>query len=104
MRRLAAVAVVALVALSAGCGGSDVTTDPNANNGAPCTVTITGAAAIAGTYTCVSSPFVLYAPTTNYTAFTMSISGTKTITGTLIFTGTPSTNPTYTNQGSSSLP
>ena len=84
-----------------GCGSSDGT-GPN-NSNPLCTITISGATAIAGTYTCVQAPITLWVPSTNTSAVTVNISGTKSITGLFVFSGKPTAGATYQSTNSAGL-
>jgi hypothetical protein len=79
-----------LTLAAAGCLGS---TDPSADP--PCTVTITGAPAIAGTYTCSQRAVAVWVPTTNATVVAVNISGSKSITGLFALPGQPTAGATY---------
>lgn len=83
----------------AGCNSLDTPTDA----GATCAITITGAAAIAGSYTCTSSPITLYVPTTNTGALNVSVSGSKSIAGLFAFFGEPTAGTTYSSANSAGL-
>ena len=75
---------------TAGCG-----LGPTENSDAACTITITGAAAIAGTYTCPQPAVAIWVAVTNVGAVSMNISGTKSITGLFVFPGQPTAGVTY---------
>lgn len=102
MNNRLAVALGILVG-STSCGGSD-STDPTTNNNAPCTVTVTGATAIAGTYVCTLAPATIYTPSSDLGAFSMTTSGSRSVVATIIFTGIPTTTATYAGANSSALP
>src|SRR5690348_10423142 len=74
---------------STGCLGS---TDPSGD--APCTITITGASAIAGTYACSQRAVTIWAVATNAGVVSLNISGPKSITGVFAFPGEPKAGAT----------
>ena len=85
-----ALAVVACIAM-AGCG-----LGPTESSNKTCTITITGAPAIAGTYTCAQRAVALWLVSTNVGAVSLNLSGgTKTITGLFVFPGQPIAGATY---------
>ena len=60
-----------------------------------CTITITGAATIAGTYTCPQPAVTIWVSSTNVGAVSLNISGTKSLTGLFVFPGQPTAGVTY---------
>jgi hypothetical protein len=80
-----------LVLATTGCLGS---TGPD-NSDPPCTITITGAAAIAGTYTCSQRAVAIWVAGTNVGAVSLNTSGTKSIAGLFVFPGQPTAGATY---------
>ena len=101
MNNRLAVALGTLLCCTA-CGGSD-STEPTTNI-APCTVTITGATEIVGTYICTQAPSTIYTPSSDLGAFSMTITGTRSVIATIIFTGIPTTAASYAGANSSALP
>lgn len=92
--------VAGLLALGAGCVES--TTPTNAST--TCTMTITGASVVAGTYVCAYAPTSLYLPSTGLTSFSVIVNGAKSVLGAVLFSGVPSTSPVYSAESSSGLP
>jgi hypothetical protein len=84
----------------ASCGDS---TGPSTNANAPCTITITGATAIAGAYTCSQTPVTIWVPNTNVGAISVNMSGSTSITGLFVFSGVPTAGTTYTSANSAGL-
>jgi len=78
-------------------GGCLGPTSPD-RDGPGCTITITGASAIAGTYTCSQRAVAIWVANTNVGLVSMNISGTKAITGLFAFPGQPTTGTTYTTE------
>ena len=68
------------------------------SDGPPCTITITGAAAIAGTYTCSQRAVAIWLVATNLGAVSLNITGSKSITGLFVFPGEPTAGATYTTE------
>jgi hypothetical protein len=102
MTVVAAVGAAALV-VNVGCGGGYDNTGPSGNSNIPCTISITGAAAIAGTYSCLSTPITVWVPSTNSTAVNVSSPGTKSIIGLFVFAGKPAGGATYSSVNSAGL-
>jgi len=96
-----AIGAAALV-LAVGCGGGYDNTGPSGNSN-PCTISITGAAAIAGMYNCSTTPITVWVPSTNSTAVNVSSSGTKSIVGLFVFAGKPTAGATYNSANSAGL-
>ena len=84
----------------ASCGDS---MGPSTNANAACTITITGATAIAGAYTCSQTPVTIWVPSTNVGATSVNISGSTSITGLFVFSGAPTAGTTYTSANSAGL-
>lgn len=91
-------ALIAALAV-AGCKGLG---DPSGSSDPQCTITITGATAIAGTYTCSQPAVSVWVSQTNVGAVSVNISGSKSISGLFAFTGKPSTGVTYSTETSAS--
>lgn len=83
--------------LALALGGCLGTTSPD-RDGPGCTITITGAAAIAGTYTCSQRAVAIWVANTNVGVVSMNITGTKAITGLFAFPGQPTVGTTYTTE------
>lgn len=95
LRRRASGARVVLIALAAsGCLGPT----SSDSDGPPCTITITGASAIAGTYTCSQRAVAIWVTSTNVGYVSLNLSGTKSITGLFAFPGQPTAGTTYTTE------
>ena len=104
MRMTVGVAVgAAALVVNVGCGGGYDNTGPSGNSNAACTISITGAAAIAGTYTCSSAPVTIWVPSTNSTVVNVSSPGTKSIIGLFAFAGKPTAGASYSSVNSSGL-
>src|SRR3954470_8016747 len=84
---------LALAVALAGCKGLG---EPASE--ARCTITITGAAAIAGTYTCSQAAGSIWGASSNVGAVSLNISSTKSITGLFVFPGQPTVGVTYTTE------
>jgi hypothetical protein len=84
---------LALAFALAGCKGLD---DPATD--ARCTITISGAAAIAGTYTCSQPAVSIWVASTNVGAVSLNIASAKSITGLFVFPGQPTVGVTYSTE------
>lgn len=84
----------------ASCGDS---LGPSTNANAGCTITITGASAIAGAYACSQTPVTIWVPSTNVGAISLNISGSTSVTGLFVFSGAPTAGATYTSANSAGL-
>jgi len=93
--RVSAVGVLLLAV--AACNGLD---DPR-KDAKECTITITGAQAIAGTYYCSQPAVSIWVSNTNVGAMSLNISGTTSISGLFVFPGKPATGVTYSTETSS---
>jgi hypothetical protein len=94
MRSVVSAGLVAITAIGiAGCINLD---SPSDNSSAGCTITITGAAAIAGTYTCPQPAVAIWVTNTDVGAVSLYISATKSVTGLFVFPGQPTAGATYT--------
>ena len=93
-RRVSSTRFLLLAFAASGCLG---TTSPD-RDGPGCTITITGAAAIAGTYECSQRAVAIWLVTTNVGYVSLNISGTTSITGLFAFPGQPTTGTTYTTE------
>jgi hypothetical protein len=87
----------AWLSLLMGCGNG---TGPSDAANARCTITITGAPAIAGTYTCPQSAVTIWVSNTNVSATSINVSGSTSITGLFAFSGQPASGTTYTSAAS----
>ena len=85
------------LALALAAGGCLGPTSPD-REGPGCTITITGASAIAGTYTCSQRAVAIWLANTNVGAVSLNITGTKSITGLFVFPGQPTAGATYTTE------
>ena len=83
-----------LALVTGGCLG---TTSAD-RDGPACTITITGATAIAGTYTCSQRAVAIWLANTDVGAVSLNITGAKSITGLFVFPGQPTTGATYTTE------
>ncbi len=103
MRMTVAVGIgLATLVVNVGCGGG-YDTGPSGISNAPCNISITGAAAIAGTYSCLSTPLTVWVPSTNSSAVNISSPGTKSIIGLFVFAGKPAAGATYNSANSTGL-
>jgi hypothetical protein len=76
---------------------------PSADATTACTITISGATAIAGAYSCSQPPVTIWVTSSNVGAISLNISGSKSITGLFVFTGVPTAGTTYTSANSAGL-
>ena len=93
-RTIPATRFLMLAASTASCLGPT----SSDSEGPPCTVTITGASEIAGTYTCPQRAVAIWLASTNVGAVSINVSGTKSISGLFVFPGQPTAGATYTTE------